>query len=106
MMHNPPHPGEILKELYLEPLELSVTHLAKSLSVARKTLSGILNGKAGISPMMAIKLSIAFDSTPESWLELQNGYDLWKEQQLLKAPLNIHKFFTSTPSLNQHDMHV
>ena len=61
-----------------------------------KTLSAILNGKAGISPMMAIKLSIAFDSTPESWLELQNGYDLWKEQQLLKAPLNIHKFFQPT----------
>ena len=76
-MHNPPHPGEIIRELCLEPLELSVTEAAKSLDVSRKTLSSILNGHAGISPEMALRLSIAFDTTPESWLNQQIQYDLW-----------------------------
>jgi addiction module HigA family antidote len=93
MMHNPPHPGEALRELYVQPLNLSVTDLAKELNIARKTLSAILNGHAGISPLMAIKLSIAFDTTPESWLEMQNQYDLWKEKQLIKEPLNIRRLF-------------
>ena len=59
-MHNPPHPGEVLKTLCLEPLDLSVTEAAKALDVSRKTLSAILNGRAGISPEMAVRLSIAF----------------------------------------------
>ena len=95
MMHNPPHPGEVLKELYVAPLALSVTELAKALNIARKTLSAILNGHAGISPLMAIKLSTAFDTTPESWLELQNQYDLWHEQKRMEissAP-TIKQFF-------------
>ena len=95
MMYNPPHPGAILKELYVEPLNLSITDLAKKLNVARKTLSAILNGHSGISPLMAIKLSIAFDSTPESWLELQNSYDLWREKNSIKTPLNIQRLFVS-----------
>ena len=65
-MHNPPHPGEILRQLCLEPLGLSVTRTAKALGVSRKTLSAILNGRAGISPEMAIRLSKAFDTTAES----------------------------------------
>ena len=65
-MHNPPHPGEILKSLCLEPLGLTVTDAAEALSVSRKTLSSILNGRAGISPEMAVRLSIAFDTTAES----------------------------------------
>lgn len=76
-MHSPPHPGEVLRELCLEPLELSVTETAEALGVSRKTLSGILNGRAGISPEMALRLSIAFDTTPESWLNQQVQYDLW-----------------------------
>ncbi len=76
-MHNPPHPGEIIRELCLEPLELSVTEAAEGLGVSRKTLSAILNGHAGISPEMALRLSIAFDTTPESWLNQQTQYDLW-----------------------------
>jgi antitoxin HigA-1 len=76
-MHNPPHPGEILKELCLEPLGISVTRAAAALGVSRKTLSAILNGKAGISPEMAIRLSLAFDTSPESWLNQQAHYDLW-----------------------------
>jgi addiction module HigA family antidote len=80
-MHNPPHPGEILRELCLEPLELSVTDAAEALGVSRKTLSSILNGRAGISPEMAIRLSKAFDTTPESWLNQQQQYDLWQAMQ-------------------------
>jgi addiction module HigA family antidote len=76
-MHNPPHPGEILRELCLEPLGISVTDAAEALGVARKTLSSILNGRSGISPEMAIRLSKAFDVTAESWLNQQIQYDLW-----------------------------
>ncbi len=80
-MHNPPHPGEVIRELCLEPLGLSVTEAAKALGVTRKTLSAILNGRAGISPEMAIRLSIAFDTSAESWLNQQTQYDLWKAEQ-------------------------
>ena len=76
-MHQPPHPGEILRELCLAPLGLSVTVAAESLGVSRNTLSAILNGRAGISPEMAIRLSIAFDTTAESWLHQQMHHDLW-----------------------------
>ncbi len=80
MMHNPPHPGEVIRELCLEPLGVTVTAAARSLGVSRKTLSEILNGKSGISPEMAVRLSIAFDtflvtvplacskSPPQCWL--------------------------------------
>ena len=77
-MHNPPHPGEILREFCLEPLDLSVTDAAEALGISRKTLSSILNGRSGISPEMAIRLSKAFDTTPESWLNQQQQYDLWR----------------------------
>jgi len=80
-MHNPPHPGEILKELCLEPLGLSVTAAAEALGVSRKTLSAILNRRAGISPEMAIRLSIAFGTSAESWLNQQVHYDLWIAEQ-------------------------
>lgn len=79
-MHNPPHPGEILKKLCLEPLGLSVSEAAKALGVSRKTLSSILNGRAGISPEMAVRLSIAFDTTAESWMNQQVQYDLWQAE--------------------------
>lgn len=80
-MKNPPHPGEILRELYLEPLELTVTQAAAGLGVARKTLSLLLNGHSNISPDMAIRLSKAFGRTPESWLQLQMQYDLAHARQ-------------------------
>ena len=80
-MHNPPHPGEVLKELCIEPLELTITDAAEALGVSRKTLSAILNGRAGISPEMAIRLSKAFATTAESWLNQQMQYDLWQAQQ-------------------------
>lgn len=80
-MHNPPHPGEVLKELCLEPLGITVTEAAKALGVSRKTLSATLNGRAGISPEMAVRLSIAFDTTAESWLNQQVQYDLWQAER-------------------------
>ena len=83
-MHNPPHPGEVIRSLCLEPLELSVTDAAKALGVTRKTLSAILNGHAGISPEMALRLSMAFDTSPESWLNQQTQYDLWRARKAKK----------------------
>ena len=83
-MHNPPHPGEILKSLCLAPLGLTVTAAAGALGVSRKTLSAILNGRAGISPEMAVRLSIAFGTTAESWLNQQTQYDLWHAEQFRK----------------------
>lgn len=80
-MHNPPHPGEVLRNLCLEPLDLTVTDAAKALDVSRKTLSEILNGRAGISPEMAVRLSLAFDTTAESWLAQQLQYDLWQAEK-------------------------
>ncbi len=80
-MHNPPHPGEVIRELCLVPLSLSVTAAARALGVSRKSLSELLNGKSGISPEMAIRLSIAFATTPESWLGQQMQYDLWKARR-------------------------
>lgn len=84
-MHNPPHPGEIIRGLCLEPLCLSVSDAGKALGVSRKTLSEILNGRAGISPEMAIRLAIAFNTTPESWLAQQAQHDLWKANRKRKA---------------------
>ena len=80
LMYTPPHPGEVIKELCLEPLDLSVTAAAEALGVSRKTLSSIVNGKAGISPEMAVRLSIAFNTSSESWLNQQTQYDLWQAE--------------------------
>ena len=83
-MHNPPHPGEVIKSLCLEPLGVTVTQAAEALGVSRKTLSAILNGRAGISPEMAVRLSIAFSTTAESWMNQQTQYDLWHAEQRRK----------------------
>lgn len=80
-MHNPAHPGEILRELCIAPLGLTVTDVAERLMVTRKTLSSILNGHSGISPEMALRLAKAFGGTPEHWLEMQVQYDLWQAKQ-------------------------
>ena len=83
-MHNPPHPGEVLKALCLEPLNLTITEVARSLGISRKTLSSILNGRAGISPEMAVRLSIAFNTSAESWLNQQLQHDLWQAERSRK----------------------
>lgn len=75
-MKNPPHPGEIVKYECLEPLGLSVTRAAKGLGVSRQTLSELVNERAGVSVHMALRLSMSFGSTPETWLAMQSAYDL------------------------------
>ncbi len=75
----PAQPGRILKNLYLTPIEISITDLAKRLGVSRKAVSAIINEHKSITPEMALRLSKAFpNSTPESWLNLQRNYDLWQ----------------------------
>ncbi|NIA10793.1 MAG: HigA family addiction module antidote protein [Nitrospiraceae bacterium] len=81
VMHNPPHPGEVIRELCIEPLGLTVTEAAQGLGVSRKTLSALLNGHFGISPKMAIRLSKAFGGSAESWIIQQAQYDLWQTLQ-------------------------
>ena len=90
LMHDPPHPGEVLKELCLGPLGLTVTDAAKALGVSRKTLSMVVNGRAGISPKMAIRLSIAFDTSAESWLNQQIQFDLSQAEQH-RSELNVKR---------------
>lgn len=81
VMYDPPHPGEVIKELCLQPLGLTVTDAARGLGISRKTLSALLNGRFGISPEMAIRLSKAFGGSAESWLIQQAQYDLWQLMQ-------------------------
>lgn len=90
-MYSPPHPGEVIRELCLDALSISVTDAAKGLSVTRKTLSSILNGRAGVSPEMAVRLSKAFGSTPEHWLRMQNAFDLWRIRKKTKS-LRIKRY--------------
>lgn len=80
-MHNPPHPGEFISEVYLEPLNLSGRKLASKLSVSPSTLSRLLKGISGITPEMALRLSKALGRSAESWLLMQNHYDLWQARQ-------------------------
>jgi len=81
-MHNPAHPGEILKELVITPLELTITDASEHLNVSRKTLSKVLNGRGAITPEMALRLELAFKKpSADHWLRLQNSYDLWQSRQ-------------------------
>ncbi len=91
LMHDPPHPGKVIKRQCLEPLGLTVTAAAKGLGVSRNTLSMLLNGRLGISPEMAIRLSQGFGGSPESWLQQQMQYDLWQAQQR-KGKIKVQKF--------------
>ena len=88
-MHNPPHPGEFIYDVYLEPSGLSCRYLAKQLDVASSTLSRILKGQSAISPEMALRLSKALGRSPESWLSMQDNYDLWHAKQNLNLA-NVH----------------
>ena len=80
-MHNPPHPGEFIAEVYLEPNNLSGRELAAKLGVAASTLNRVLTGANGISPEMALRLSKALGRSPESWLAMQYNHDLWQAKQ-------------------------
>jgi len=78
MMYNPPHPGEFIREVYLDPFKVSYRMAAKSLNVSPSTFNRLVMGKSNISPEMALRLSKAFGRTPESWLAMQDVYDLWQ----------------------------
>ena len=80
-MYNPPHPGEFIREVYLEPFAITGRHLAIKLGVAPSTLNRILKGRSGISSEMALRLSKALGRSPESWLAMQDYYDLWCARQ-------------------------
>lgn len=90
-MKNPPHPGEVIRELCIDPLGLSVTDAAKGLGVSRKALSELLNGHSGISSEMAIRLSKAFGGSAESWLTQQMQYDLAQVEAKAKS-IKVQKF--------------
>ncbi|MES2822002.1 MAG: HigA family addiction module antitoxin [Pseudomonadota bacterium] len=91
-IHNPAHPGEILKELLIEPLGLTITQVSENLDVSRKTLSKVINGRGAITPEMAVRLEIAFlRPSADHWLRLQNAYDLWQTRQH-KAELHVRPF--------------
>ena len=81
LKRKPTHPGHILKEDYLEPLNLTISELSRALGTSRKTLSKIVNGRGSVTPEMALKLAKAFDTSPEFWLNLQRNYDLWEATQ-------------------------
>jgi antitoxin HigA-1 len=80
-MHDPPHPGEHVRLICLEPLALTVTDGAKALGVNRQALSALVNGRAGVSPEMAVRLSKVFGSSARHWMQLQMNYDLWHAEQ-------------------------
>lgn len=89
-MHNPPHPGEFVQATYMEPFGLSCRFLAEQLNVAASTLNRILKQQSGISPEMALRLSKSLGRSPESWLAMQDSYDLWQARKNVKLT-NVRK---------------
>ena len=93
MIYKPKHPGLMIKSLCLDPLHLSVSDAAKLLKISRPTLSKLVNGHLNISPEMAMRLAIVFNTSEELWINLQAGYDLWKAQKTRnKLQLRLHPF--------------
>jgi addiction module HigA family antidote len=80
-MHNPPHPGEFIRETYIEPFDISIRSLAESLGVSPSTLARVVSTRSAISPEMALRLSKALGRSPESWLAMQHNYDLWQAKK-------------------------
>ena len=81
--HNPPHPGEFIRKTYLEPLNISLRYAAQELDVSPSTFNRLVNGESDISPEMALRLSKAFGRSPESWMQMQANYVLWKAKKNL-----------------------
>jgi len=101
-MHNPPHPGEFIYEIYMDPFGYSCRFIAKQLDVSPSTLNRVLKGQSAISPEMALRLSKALGRTPESWLALQDNYNLWQARQNVNlANVNIISFATP-PDASTH----
>jgi addiction module HigA family antidote len=101
-MHSPPHPGEFITDIYLEPNGISGRELADKLDVAASTLSRILKGSSRVTPEMALRLSKAIGRSPESWLVMQDAYDLWLARQSLDltkvGKLKLANSFKPTPA--------
>ena len=95
-MHDPPHPGGVLKRLYLEPLELSGAAFARTIGVSAKQISLIVNGKARITPDLAVRIARALNDSPESWLNMQAQYDLWQA-----AHMEPHKEIKPLPGVRK-----
>jgi addiction module HigA family antidote len=89
-MHNPPHPGEFIQATYMEPYNLSCRYLAEQLDVAASTLNRVVKMKSGISPEMALRLSKSLGRSAESWLAMQDAYDLWQAKKRIKLG-SVHK---------------
>lgn len=95
-MLKPVHPGRIIRDDYMEPLDLTMGELATALGVTRQTMVKIVNERAGVSPEMALRLSEAFDTTPELWLTMQRNYDLSQAKEKFAPTKAIKKLFVST----------
>jgi len=80
-MYDPPHPGEFIREVYLEELQVSSRAVAAKLKVSPSTFTRLINGKSGVTPEMALRLSKTLGRSPESWLAMQNSYDLWQTRK-------------------------
>jgi addiction module HigA family antidote len=89
-MHNPPHPGEFIRETYIEPFDISIRSLAENLGVAASTLARVVAERSAVSPEMALRLSKALGRTPESWLAMQDNYDLWQAKKIANLS-TVHK---------------
>ena len=89
-MHNPPHPGEFIQATYMEPFNLSCRYLAGQLDVAASTLNRVVKMQSGISPEMALRLSKSLGRSAESWLAMQDAYDLWQAKKRIKLG-SVHK---------------
>jgi len=105
MKRRPTHPGNIIKEDYLLPLSVSIKDLAETLGISRKTLSKIINERGSITPDMALRLSRAFDTTPDFWLNLQKNFDLWQAERQSQEWKKVKRFplkmiHDHNPSLN------
>jgi antitoxin HigA-1 len=98
MKRQPTHPGDILREDYLKPLSMTIQDMASTLGVSRKTLSKIINGRGSITPDMALRLSRAFNTTPELWLNLQRNYDLWRAAHDSTSWKTVEPVFRTTVS--------
>lgn len=88
-MHNPAHPGEILRELYLKPLSVTITQAAEALGVTRKHVSAIVNARAPITPDMAVRLAAVFATEPELWVNMQAQYDLWTVSKQARPKVKV-----------------
>ena len=99
MKRKPTHPGKIILEDYLKPLSITITEMASTLGVSRKTLSKVINERGAITPDIALRLGRAFDTTPELWMNLQKNYDLWQAE-------NMSKDWQKVKSLSPQQLHA